>query len=78
MRFFVRTTIDKAGGEVDGLTSFGIELLETRAVGTADTVNSREEAKEITRVEDSIEDLDTVSEFYTWVFQGLNSEIRKK
>ena len=65
VRFFVRTTIDKVGGEVDGLTPFGIELLETRAVGTADTVISREEAKEIIRVEDSIEDLNTVSEFYT-------------
>ena len=65
VRFFTRTTVDKVGGEVDGLTSFGVELLETCAVGTADTVMSREEAKEMTRVEDSIENLNAVSEFYT-------------
>ena len=69
--FFARTTIDKVGGEVDGLTSFSIELLETRAVGTPDTVISREEAKEITRVEDSIGDLNAVSEFLHIGVSGL-------
>ena len=61
VKFFARRTVDKVGGVVDGLTSFGVELVEVRAVGTADTVMSREEAKEMTRVEDSIDDSNAVS-----------------
>ena len=56
VRFSAGKTIDKVGDEmVDGLTSFGLEVVVIRSVGTADAVTSREEVKQMIRVGDSIE-----------------------
>ncbi len=55
VRLIFRWTVVKFGDEeVDGLTSFGVGIIETCSVGKANAVMSKEEAKRI-KAKDSIE-----------------------
>ena len=71
VRFFAGKTIDKVGDEmVDGLTSFGLEVVVRRSVGTADAIASREEVKPMIRVGDSIEGSNAVWRIDIKVFRA--------
>lgn len=58
VRLFARRSVGKVGGEKDdGLESFGVGTAELYSVGIANKVPSREKAKQMIKVRDSIEGL---------------------
>lgn len=62
VRLFARRSVGKVGGEMnDGLESFGVEIAELCSVGIANTVPSREKAKQMVKVRDGIEGLNALS-----------------